>query len=499
MDYLSTALCLLLAGITVYLLSSAKHASRSTPTTLPPGPPTIPIFGNLLSLGTKPHVSLAKLAKTYGPLMTLRLGRVTTVIISSSVVAKEMLQKNDVFFSNRTVIDAVRAINHHKNSLVWLPVSPQWRNLLKMCNTHVFSNARLDASQSLRRDKIRDLIAYVEKCSETGTAVNVGQAAFSTTLNLLSNTFFSVDLVDPNSELARDFKHTIRCIMKEAGKPNFADYFPLLRKLDPQGIRRRMSVHFQKMVDLFNTMIEQRSRGERPPGLKQGNDVLDALLGINQEKAAEIEPSNIPYLLVDLFSAGTDTTSSTLEWAMSELLHNKDKLKKAKLELDEIIGKGNPVEESHIERLPYLQAIVKETFRLHPAVPFLVPRKADTNVTVFGYTVPENAQILVNVWAIGRDPENWERPNSFEPERFVGSGVDVKGCDFELIPFGSGRRMCVGLPLAIRMIHLMIGSLIHGFEWKLEGGVLGEELDMSDNFAFTLEKAVPLCAIPHRA
>ncbi|KAK9691071.1 hypothetical protein RND81_09G173900 [Saponaria officinalis] len=142
--------------------------------------------------------------------MTLRLGRVTTVIIFSSVVAKEILQKNDVFFSNRTVIDVVRAINHHKNSLVWLPVSTQWRNLRKrkMCNTHVFSNARLDASQSLRRDKIRDLIAYVEKCSETGTAVNVGQEAFSTTLNLLSNTFFSVDLVDPNSELARDFKHT---------------------------------------------------------------------------------------------------------------------------------------------------------------------------------------------------------------------------------------------------------------------------------------------------
>ncbi|KAL9231063.1 hypothetical protein vseg_006331 [Gypsophila vaccaria] len=494
MEFLSTVACLLLAVVAVYFLSSARKASHDAPTRLPPGPPTIPIFGNLLILGTKPHVSLADLAKTYGPLMTLRLGRVTTVIVSSSQVAKEILQKNDVYFSNRTIIDAVRAINHHKNSLVWLPVSPKWRNLRKMCTAHVFSSARLDASQSLRRDKIQGLISYVEEYAEAGTALDVGQAAFSTTLNLLSNTFFSVDLVDPNSELARDFKDTIRHIMKEAGKPNFADYFPLLRKMDPQGIRRRMSIHFQKLVDMFNVMIEQRLQGQRPPGLKHGSDVLDALLGINQEKAAEIEPSNLPYLLVDLFAAGTDTTSSTLEWAMSELLNNSDKLNKVKDELNEVVGKGNRVQESHIEKLPYLQSVVKETFRLHPSVPFLVPRKAETNVSVFGHTIPINSQILINVWAIGRDPEMWDRPNSFEPERFVGSGIDVKGCDYELIPFGSGRRMCVGQPLAMRMIHLMIGSLVHGFDWKVEG----EALDMSDNFGFTLEKALPLRAIPIR-
>lgn len=200
--------------------------------------------------------------------------------------------------------------------------------------------------------------------------------------------------------------------------------------------------------------------------------------------------------LQDLFGAGTDTTSSTLEWAMTELLRNPEKLKKAQTELHEIIGKGNSVEEQDITRLPYLQAIVKETFRLHPAAPFLVPRKAVSDVKLFGYTVPKDAQVMVNVWAIGRDPDLWENPNSFNPERFLGSNIDVKGRDFELIPFGAGRRICPGLPLANRMIHLMLGSLIHGFDWKLEGGIVPEKMDMEEKYGITLEKAQPLCAIP---
>nr|ALT04747.1 hypothetical protein [Beta vulgaris] len=497
MDYLSFVLCLLLAWIVFHLfLSNVKKDSDSNPRILPPGPPTIPIFGNLFSLGTKPHISLTELAKRYGPLMTLQLGRVPTVIISSAAMAKEALQRNDLAFSNRMVIDAVCAVNHHENSIVWLPLSPKWRNLRKICNSKVFATSRLDASQSLRTKKVKDLLSYAQKCSESNIAMDVGQAAFTTTLNLLSSTFFSVDLGDPSSKFSREFKEIVRGVMEEAGKPNFADYFPFLKRFDPQGIRRRTSVQFKKMIDLFNSMIDQRLQGNKPSDSIPGNDVLDALLGINQDKTEEIDPINIPSLLVDLFAAGTDTTSSTMEWAMAELLRNPEKLKKAQQELRETIGKGNPVQESDIPRLPYLQAIVKETFRLHPAVPFLVPRKVDSDVKLFGFTVPKNAQVLVNVWAIGRDPNNWERPNSFEPERFMGLEMDVKGFHFELIPFGGGRRICPGLPLAIRMIYMMLGSLIHGFDWKLEGGISPEKMDMEEKFGITLEKAQRLRAIP---
>ncbi|PON33269.1 Cytochrome P450, E-class, group I [Trema orientale] len=197
----------------------------------------------------------------------------------------------------------------------------------------------------------------------------------------------------------------------------------------------------------------------------------------------------------DLFAAGTDTTSSTLEWSMTELLRKPEILSKAQAELERVIGKGNQVQESDIAGLPYLQAIIKETFRLHPPAPLLLPRKAETDVEVCGYTVPKGAQVLVNVWAVSRDPSIWESPNEFIPERFLESNVDVKGRHFELLPFGGGRRICPGLPLAIRMVHLMLGSLIHSFDWKLEGGVELESMNMEDKFGITLQKAQPLRAL----
>jgi cytochrome P450 len=180
---------------------------------------------------------------------------------------------------------------------------------------------------------------------------------------------------------------------------------------------------------------------------------------------------------------------------MAELLHNPVVLSKAQLELNEVIGKGNTVEESDIARLPYLQAIIKETFRLHLG-PFLLPRKAESDVEIEGLTVPKGAQVLINTWAIGRDPSLWDNPNSFKPERFLGSEIDVGGRNFELIPFGVGRRVCPGMALAMRMLHLMLGSLIHSFVWKLEEGVTPENMNMDDKFGLNLEMAKPLRAIP---
>ena len=177
---------------------------------------------------------------------------------------------------------------------------------------------------------------------------------------------------------------------------------------------------------------------------------------------------------------------------MAELLHNPEALLKAKLELEQTVGKCKPIEESDITRLPYLQAVVKETLRLHPAVPLLLPRKATKDVAIAGFTVPKGAQVFVNVWAIGRDESTWDKPHSFMPERFLGLDVDFKGRNFELIPFGAGRRICPGLPLAIRMLHIMLGSLINSFDWKLEN----ENMDMEEKFGLTVQKAQPLHVVP---
>lgn len=180
---------------------------------------------------------------------------------------------------------------------------------------------------------------------------------------------------------------------------------------------------------------------------------------------------------------------------MTELLCNPEVMSKANKELDQIIGKGKPIEESDISKLPYLEAIIKETLRLHPPVPFLLPRKAERDVDIGGYTIPKDAQVWVNVWTICRDPTLWENPTLFSPERFMGSDIDVKGRSFELAPFGAGRRICPGLQLANRMLLLMLGSLINSFDWKLEDGMKPEDMDMDDKFGITLQKAQPLRVI----
>ena len=204
-------------------------------------------------------------------------------------------------------------------------------------------------------------------------------------------------------------------------------------------------------------------------------------------------------LLQDLFHAGIATTSGTVEWAMTMLLQNPEKMTKAQVELEEVLGKAGRIQELDISKFNYLQAIVKETLRLHPSAPFLLPHKAMKDVEICGFIVPKNAQILTNVWAMGRDFSIWPNSNLFMPERFLEHAIEFKGQDFELIPFGAGRRICPGLPLATRMVPLILASLVHHFACKLPNEMKPEDMDLGEMFGLTLHKAEPLRAIPIRS
>ena len=197
----------------------------------------------------------------------------------------------------------------------------------------------------------------------------------------------------------------------------------------------------------------------------------------------------------ELFAAGTDTSSSTIEWAMAELIKNPESMKKVQEELVREI-KQDVVKELHLPQLNYLHACVKETLRLHPPAPLLLPRRALESYNVASYTIPKDSQVLVNVWAIGRDPMNWEDPLVFKPERFLKSALDFKGNDFEFLPFSAGRRICPGIPMAAKVVPLVLASLIQVFDWSLPHGNDPEKLDMSEKFGVTLQKEQPLHLIP---
>ncbi|XP_028806264.1 geraniol 8-hydroxylase-like [Neltuma alba] len=495
-------LTLLLLISFIFVISLFIRRSRSSQSAKnPPGPCPLPIIGNILELGTLPHQSLASLSRTYGPVMSVKFGRTTTIVISSPKVAKEVLQKKDHAFSFRTIPDTIRALDHDNISVVWMPPMSQWRVLKRICATEVFSWQRLDATQSLRQRQLKELVNHVSEFCRKGEALDIGDAVFTTVLNSISNTFFSMDLALYTSDKSQEFKDVIWGIMEEAGRPNIVDFFPVLRVLDPQGARARMIGYFAKLIAFFDGLIEERLqlRGSETES-KRFNDVLDSLIQLMMQQNPQVSRSQVLHLFLDLFVAGIDTTSSTIEWAMAELVRNPEKLKKVREELKQATNEGEQLEDFHMSKLPFLRAVVKETMRLHPSLPLLVPHKTEDEVQLCGcFMVPKNAQVLINVWAIGRDPSVWDDPKQFMPERFLANEIDFKGHDFELIPFGAGRRICPGLPLANRTIHVVLASLLYHFDWKLADGLKFEDMDMSEMYGISLHKAIPLNAIPIQA
>ncbi|KAG8391707.1 hypothetical protein BUALT_Bualt01G0215200 [Buddleja alternifolia] len=263
---------------------------------LAPGPFQFPIIGNIFLLGSKPHLSLAKLSQKYGPVMSLKLGSITTIVVSSPETAKSVLQTHDLVLSSRTIPSAAKCHNHDEFSIGWLPVENQWRKLRKICKEQMFSVSRLDASQGLRREKLQKLCDYVNECCGTGREVDIGQAAFTTSLNLMSATLFSKEFAQFNTDSSQEMKEVVWGVMKCVGTPNFADYFPVLKSFDPQGILRQGKICFDKLFAIFDEIIDEKLKNRSMSTEK--NDLIDALIEINQRDEAELSRNDIKHLLL---------------------------------------------------------------------------------------------------------------------------------------------------------------------------------------------------------
>ena len=267
---------------------------------LPPGPSPLAIMLNVFELGKKPQQSLAKFSTIHGPIMHLKLGQISTIVISSAEVAQEVLQTHDLLFSNRTVPQAVTVFNHDHFSLPFMPVCELWRDLRKICKNHLFSSKTLDASHALRCKKLQELLCDIDRSSLIGEAVDVGKAVFKTSLNFLSNTFFSMDFVNSAGE-TDEYKGIIENLVRAIGTPNLVDFFPFLKMVDPQGIRGVSAAYVEKLFHILDSYISMRLELRKGDNYVTNNDMLDNLLNISQENGQKMDNTKIKHLFLVIF------------------------------------------------------------------------------------------------------------------------------------------------------------------------------------------------------
>ncbi|CAN1234301.1 Flavonoid 3'-monooxygenase [Linum perenne] len=495
-----------IAATSIYLILNVIFLflrQRGKP--LPPGPTPWPIVGNLPHLGSMPHHSIAAMARRYGPLIYLRLGYVDVVVAASASVAAQFLKYNDANFSDRPQTSGGKYMAYGFQDMVFAPYGPRWKMLRKVSAVHLFSGKALDSFRDVRQgNKQKEVASLTRALASAGDApVDLGLMITFCTTNALGKAIVGKQVfgdiasgVDPRAE---KFKSLVVELMTLAGLFNIGDFIPAVEWLDLQGIAARMkSVHYRFDSFLSQILVEYKKTAHHDDVSSGHVDFLSSLISLKVEDG----PDGVERKITDtnMFSAGTDTSSSTVEWAVAELIRHPKILAQLQAELDTVVGRDRLVGELDIPNLPYLNAVVKEIFRLHPPTPLSLPRMAGQSCEINGYHIPKGATLLVNVWAIGRDPEVWSDPLRFDPGRFLPGGekpgVGVKGSDFELIPFGAGRRICSGMSLGLRTVQLMTAVLAHGFDWELGDGVAVEKLNMDEVFGISLQRAVPLVVHP---
>nr|BAC10997.1 flavonoid 3',5'-hydroxylase [Nierembergia sp. NB17] len=469
--------------------------SKTSGRRLPPGPRGWPVIGALPLLGDMPHVSLAKMAKKYGPIMYLKVGTCGMAVASTPHAAKAFLKTLDINFSNRPPNAGATHFAYNAQDMVFAPYGPRWKLLRKLSNLHMLGGKALEDWSNVRANELGHMLKSMLDLSREGQRVVIADMLTFAMANMIGQVILSKRVFVDKGVEVNEFKNMVVELMTVAGYFNIGDYIPCLAWLDLQGIEKGMKILHKKFDVLLTKMFDEHKTTSHEREGK--SDFLDMVMANRDNSEGErLSTTNIKALLLNLFTAGTDTSSSVIEWALTEMLKNPSILKKAQVEMDQVIGKNRRLLESDISNLPYLRAICKETFRKHPSTPLNLPRISSESCEVDGYYIPKNTRLSVNIWAIGRDPDVWENPLKFNPERFLSgkyAKIDPRGNDFELIPFGAGRRICAGTRMGIVMVEYILGTLVHSFDWKLPSDVI--ELNMEEVFGLALQKAVPLEAM----
>ncbi|KAH0764459.1 hypothetical protein KY285_000330 [Solanum tuberosum] len=394
--------------------------------------------------------------------MHLQLGEVSVVVVTSPDMAKQVLKTHDLAFASRPKLLAADILFYNGTDVVFSPYGEYWKQMRKICLLELLGAKNVKSFSSIRQDEVLRMIEFFR--SSSGEPVNATKRIYQFASSMICRSAFGK-------------------VSKEQDK------LLLLGKI--------MDVHHELDVILENIINEHKHNGELGCA-----GLLVALLRLMKEGGLPfpITNDNIKAIIFGMFAAGTDTSSTTIDWAMVEMMRNPSVLFKAQAEVRNTFREKGTFDENDIEELKYLKLVIKETFRFHPPVPLLAPRECREEVDINGYTIPLKTKVMINVWAIGRDLKYWDDAESFKPERFEQSSMDFAGNNFEFLPFGSGRRICPGISFGLTNVFFPLSQLLYHFDWKLPSGIKPSDLDLTESTGVSCSRKsnLYLIATPHQ-
>ncbi|CAD6212736.1 unnamed protein product [Miscanthus lutarioriparius] len=465
---------------------------------LPPGPWTLPLIGSIHHLVTSPSIyrAMRDLAQKHGPLMMLRLGEVPTLVVSSPEAAQAITKTYDITFADRHLNATIGVLTFNGTDLVFGTYGERWRQLRKITVLELLSVARVQSFQRIREEEVARFMQSLAASAGAGATVNLSKM-----ISRFINDTFVRESIGSRCKYQDDYLDAFDTAVRQTSVLTVADLFPSSRLMQILGTAPRNALKCRNRItrileQIIHEQVEAMDRGEKTAH----ESLIGVLLRLQKEASLPVELTNdtIVALMFDLFGAGSDTSSTTLNWCMTELMRYPATMAKAQAEVREAFKGKTRITEDDLAgaELIYLKLVIKEALRMHCPLPLLLPRQCRETCQVMGYDIPKGTSVFINVWAICRDAKYWEDAEEFRPERFENTNLDYKGTNYEFLPFGSGRRMCPGANLGLANIELALASLLYHYNWKLPDGVKPEDVQVWEGPGLIAKKKTGLILHP---